>query len=87
MRIGLFLIIVGISFISIDISGQKIFPGAVGYGTESRGAYTGSATPTILIVDTLFAGSLKTGENRGSFEWAIRQTYPRIIIFEVGMIV
>ncbi|RIH65437.1 T9SS C-terminal target domain-containing protein [Mariniphaga sediminis] len=74
-------------FISISSSAQKIFPGAVGFGTEFRGAYQGSETPTILTVDTLYAGILKTGTNRGSFQWAVSQTFPRIIVFEVGGVI
>ncbi len=60
------------------------FPGAEGYGSHTRGAYSGSDTPAILTVDTLEAGSMQTGETSGSFEWAIKRPYPRIIVFSVG---
>ena len=60
------------------------FPGAEGYGAVTRGAYSGSDTPTILIVDSLSAAS--TGDaatGRGTFLWAITRNYPRIVMFEV----
>lgn len=60
----------------------KIFPGAVGYGTSSRGAYGGTVDPEILIVDSLSGASTGTG-NRGTLRWALEQTFPRIIVFEV----
>lgn len=72
----------------------KIFPGAVGYGTESRGAYelfrqTGDPDdlPTILYVDTLVADNVQTSTNSGSFEWALRQDFPRIILFSVSGVI
>ncbi|MBN1952329.1 MAG: T9SS type A sorting domain-containing protein [Bacteroidales bacterium] len=73
--------------IGMTINGQKIFPGAEGFGTESRGAYQGSASPTILIVDDLSPGSFSTGTNRGTFKWCVEQAFPRIVIFEVGGII
>jgi len=85
--VGLITVIVGIGFVSGATHGQKIFPGAVGFGTESRGAYASGEDPTILIVDTLYAGIKQTGTNRGSFEWALRERYPRIIVFEVGGVI
>lgn len=79
---GLFLI-----FQFSDIRAQKIFPGAMGFGTESRGAYEGISEPTILIVDTLFAGLLQTSTYSGSFEWCVTRDYPRIILFSVGGVI
>jgi hypothetical protein len=67
--------------------GQKSFKGAEGFGTDSRGAYSGSATPAILIVDTLADGVFSTGVNRGTLEWAIQQKFPRIILFEVSGVI
>jgi hypothetical protein len=66
--------------------GQKTLavPGALGFGKYVRGAYAGSSNPTILIVDTLAGESVSTGENRGSFCWALMQKFPRIILFEVS---
>ena len=76
-----------ILFISVSAKSQKIFPNAVGFGTEFRGAYAGDTDPIVLIVDTLYAGELQTGDHRGSFEWAVKQTFPRIIVFEVGGVI
>lgn len=68
-------------------TGRNAFPGAVGYGTDSRGAYANSATPAILIVDTLDPGNFSTGENRGTFMWAVTRNYPRIVLFEVSGVI
>ena len=78
------LILITISFFIPNIFGQKIFFGAEGFGSDSRGAYETTANPTILIVNTLEAASVQTGANSGSFEWCITRNYPRIILFEVG---
>ncbi len=64
---------------------QKAFPDAIGFGSKSKGAYAGSKSPRILIVDRLSAESV--GDERtgyGSFVWAISRNYPRIILFEVS---
>lgn len=74
-------------YLSENVSGQKIFPGAVGFGTESRGAYAGSSEPTILYVDTLYAGVYQTSENSGSFEWCVTRDFPRIVLFKVGGVI
>jgi pectate lyase len=66
---------------------NKIFPNAVGYGTDSRGAYGGQEDPQILIVDTLDPGNFSTGENRGTLTWAVRQEFPRIIVYEVSGVI
>lgn len=66
---------------------NKIFPNAAGFGTDSRGAYEADEAPKVLIVDTLDPGNFSTGENRGTFMWAIRQTFPRIIVFEVSGVI
>jgi hypothetical protein len=76
-----------LTLLSIITQGQNIYPGSVGYGTDSKGAYEGSSTPTILTVDTLSASNISTGTYSGSFEWALKQTYPRIIVFEVGGVI
>ncbi|MBN1414617.1 MAG: right-handed parallel beta-helix repeat-containing protein [Bacteroidales bacterium] len=79
-------ILVGI-LLFLQVKGQRIFPGAEGFGTDSRGAYSGSQNPTVLIVDTLAAGSFSTGTNRGTFEWCLTRNFPRIILFEVGGVI
>lgn len=66
---------------------NKIFPNAVGFGTESRGAYEAGEDPEVLIVDTLDPGSFSTGENRGTFMWAVLQSFPRIVVFEVSGVI
>lgn len=75
-------------------SNSRIFPGAVGYGTTSNGAYEAydvsglsGDLPTILTVDTLYAGSLSTGTYSGSFEWCVTRSYPRVVIFEVSGVI
>ena len=86
-RVGLVAVILGVNLFGGVAQGQRIFPGAVGFGTESRGAYASGDDPAVLVVDTLYAGIKKTGPNRGSFEWALREAYPRIIVFEVGGVI
>ena len=66
---------------------ERIFPNAVGFGTESRGAYEADTDPKVLIVDTLDPGNFSTGENRGTLLWALRQDYPRIVVFEVSGVI
>lgn len=80
--------IIGLLLFSSLAFGQKTFPGAEGYGTNSRAAYADSTTPEILIVDNLnpdMGGNEITG--RGSLYWALSRTYPRIIVFEVGGVI
>jgi hypothetical protein len=77
-----------LSFLKPDIVfGQKMFPGATGFGSDSRAAYQESEEPAILIVDNLDPGDYSTGENRGTFLWCITRSYPRIILFEVGGVI
>ena len=70
-----------------------IVPDLYSFGTDTRAAYGGSVAPKILAVNSLSSG--KTGLlvngatedevwGRGTFEWCVEQTYPRIIVFEVG---
>ncbi len=71
--------------LSNSLDGQIAFPGAEGYGATTRGAYSGSSSPDILIVDNLRSdetGDENTG--RGSFLWCLNRPYPRIILFEVS---
>jgi hypothetical protein len=70
--------------VSISFS-QKAFPDAIGFGAKCKGAYAGSDTPAILIVDTLCSASVGNElTKRGSLRWAISRNYPRIILFEVS---
>jgi hypothetical protein len=77
----------GVEYTAVDLGPTRIYPQTYGFGTETRGAFASVTDPEILIVDTLYAGNLQTGTNRGSFEWAIAQNYPRVIVFEVGGII
>jgi pectate lyase len=64
------------------------FPGAEGFGKNTRGAYGGSGAPAILIVDSLADGS--TGSDatgRGTLRWAVTRSYPRIVLFEVSGVI
>jgi len=66
---------------------QKAFPGAEGYG-DNRGAYAGSSTPKILIVDNLDPGDFgDEASGRGTFLWCLNRPYPRIVLFEVGGVI
>jgi hypothetical protein len=85
--IKLFILVAGLACsLTPNTSGQKslAIPGALGFGKYVRGAYAGSTSPTILRVDTLTDKSICTGDNRGSFRWALNQDKPRIVIFEVS---
>lgn len=67
---------------------QLAFPEAEGYGAKTRGAYSGSATPKILIVDNLDPGDFgDEATGRGTFRWCINRPYPRIVLFEVGGVI
>jgi hypothetical protein len=59
----------------------KIYPGAEGFGTNTRAAYGGGVVPKILTVTNLNASG------PGSFADAVNQTYPRIIVFEVSGVI
>jgi chitodextrinase len=65
---------------------QNAFPGAEGFGSESRCAYAGGE-PRILIVNTLSSGSVSTSSNSGSLAWCIGQPEPRIILFSISGII
>jgi gliding motility-associated-like protein len=71
-----------------DCKSQLAFPGAEGFGSKTRGAYSGSSSPRILIVDNLDPGDFgDQNTGRGTFLWCIRQNYPRIVLFEVGGVI
>lgn len=58
--------------------------GALGLAKDVRGAYAGSTTPKILIVDRLTDDSSNNGSNKGSLRWCLTRSYPRVILFEVS---
>ncbi|HLN55732.1 MAG TPA: hypothetical protein VK207_07055 [Bacteroidales bacterium] len=58
----------------INISGESIFPGVKGFGTDSRGGYGGR----IIRVTTL------SRDGEGSLAEAIRAEGPRIVVFDVA---
>ncbi|WP_291857911.1 pectate lyase [Marinilabilia sp.] len=67
-----------LAVIPVASSGQNIFPGAEGMGTQSPGAYGGSELPQIVVVDNLHdSGS-------GSLRHALNRPFPRIVVFEVS---
>src|SRR4030042_357219 len=55
--------------------------GFEGYGTDTRGAYNGSATPTIYYVTNL------NDDGAGSFKYACEQSGARIVVFNVSGII
>jgi pectate lyase len=59
--------------------------GFEGFST-TRGAYSGSDTPRVLIVDRLGwnADDGDEGTGRGTFAWAVTRSFPRIVLFEVS---
>lgn len=78
-------LIILLSFIAIISWGQNAIPnGAYGLGKEVRGAYAGSSNPTILYIDTLIDADYNSDATHGSLRWALTETYPRIILFEVS---
>jgi len=66
--------------IDIPWDGKNAFPGAEGFGSKTKGAYSGSTNPTILYVNSLNELSEQTSSNSGSLRWCLEQTYPRIIL-------
>src|SRR3989339_108632 len=69
----IFIIYIFIFFVKGNILALPAFPGASGYGANTRGAYSGSSSPKILKVDS-----------PSSFKSAIQDSRPRIIIFTKG---
>lgn len=61
-----------------------VVPNVYGYGTDTRAAYGGTVDPLILHVDTLVAGISNTDATHGSFEWAVSQSVPRVVVFDVS---
>lgn len=60
------------------LSGQCIFPGAEGMGSQSRGAYGGDELPQVVVVDNLH------DSGPGSLRHALSRPFPRIVVFEVS---
>ncbi len=58
-----------------------MFPGAEGFGSQSRAAYAGEQLPQVIKVTNLNDGG------PGSLRAAINKQYPRIIIFEVSGVI
>jgi len=71
------------------------FPGAEGFGAQTRGAYAKYESsndpadlPKVLHVNTLSSHYVDDGNGySGSFLWALREKYPRIIVFDTGGII
>ena len=61
------------------------FPGAEGFGAVASGGRGGQ----VLIVDTLAVdpGGTQGSGNRGSLNWALRQSGARTIVFEVSGVI
>ncbi len=73
-------------FFPIHSSSQEnmAFPGAMGWGGETRGAW---GHPTIDPVILKVTNLSNDEEEEGSLFWALSQEYPRIIVFEVGGVI
>jgi hypothetical protein len=72
--------------VSINLFAQtnsQAFPGAMGWGGETRGAWGHPTIPPVILRVT----SLDGGTGIGTFRWALAQNYPRIIVFEVGGVI
>ncbi|MFO8002073.1 MAG: pectate lyase [Marinilabilia sp.] len=74
-----YIAVVGLLLVSmITVKAQDIFPGAVGQGTCSRGAYGGDTLPEVVYVDNL------NDSGPGSFRAAVSKRGPRIVLFNVS---
>jgi hypothetical protein len=59
------------------------FPGAMGWGGETHGAWGHpEIAPRILRVT-----SLNGGTEEGTLKWALTRSYPRVVVFEVGGVI
>jgi hypothetical protein len=63
---------------SAQSSALSVVPGAVGFGTDTRAAYGGSAPPTVFRVTNL------NDSGSGSFRAALEAPVPRVVIFEIS---
>jgi len=67
------------------LNAQLVFPGAEGFGAAHRSAYSGSAQPRILVVNSLLDNNQGSeAEGKGTLRWCLTRSYPRIVLFEVG---
>ncbi len=57
---------------------QNMYPGSVGQGTQSKGAYAGDTLPEIVYVENL------NSSGPGSFRNAVSNSFPRIVVFNVS---
>jgi|GEM_PF-2009618 len=69
------------AIISVKNTPIPIFPGAEGFGTNTRGAYGGSTNPVIYKVTNLNSGG------SGSLKAGLEMAGPRIIVFEVSGVI
>ncbi len=76
-NITLFLLLI-MFFIVVKNVSANAFPGAEGFGAETRGAYAGSSTPEIIHVTNL------NDSGQGSLRNALLTAGPRVIVFDVG---
>lgn len=68
-------------FLTYFTEAQYMFPGAEGFGSDSRGAYAGDSLPIIVKVTNL------NDAGPGSLRAAIYKKVPRIIVFEVSGVI
>jgi hypothetical protein len=62
-----------------------IIPNVYGFGTKTKAAYGHPLIePVILHVNTLEGGTSNSDATHGSFQWAITQNFPRIVVFDVA---
>lgn len=87
MKKNIFLTAILWVLMIFTINAQDIFPNAQGFGSDSRGAYAEGTAPVILTVNSLEPTRTNTGTNTGTLEWALKESYPRIIVFEVGGVI
>ncbi len=71
------MVVLAVGCATVYAEGAKVFPGAVGFGTDSPAGRGGK----IIRVTTLEA------KGPGSLREAIEATGPRIVVFEVGGII
>lgn len=79
MNRKIFTLFITIAFLVCSGTGaQKIFPGAHGMGTHSRGAYAGDTLPRVLFVDNL------DDSGPGSLRDAVSRPFPRVVVFNIS---
>jgi len=63
------------------MTAQNMYPGAEGFGSQSRGAYAGEQLPQVIKVTNL------NDAGPGSLRAAVNRQYPRIIVFEISGVI